>query len=165
MDIVTITKILNDLKKRKKLKDYAIFGAVGASFYMEPTYTKDIDIIVLADTDQDYVLVWRELSKYATKIKDFGFIIADTEIQILPTSISPLLKSALRNAKTIRIGRVTGKVVDREHLILLAMIANRQKDRFRAAILLEQANTNRLNTLLGRFDTDGTLKARLKSLR
>ena len=164
MNLIAIIKLLNDLKKKRKLRDYAIFGAVGASYYMEPTYTKDIDIIILADTDQDYIKVWRELSKYATKVKDFGFIISETEVQILPTSISSLLKSALRNAKIVRTGGIATKVVDKEHLILLALKANRPKDRFRAAILLEQVDASRLTSLLRRFDIDGTLKARLKRL-
>ena len=164
MNLVAIIKILNDLKRRKKIRDYAIFGAVGASFYVEPTYTKDIDIIVLADTDQDYVEAWKELRNHATRIKDFGFIIADTEVQILPTSVSPLLRSALINARVIRRGEITTKVVDKEHLILLTLKANRLKDRFRASMLLEQANTSRLNSLLRRFDTDGALKERLKGL-
>ena len=162
MNLVVVIKILNDLKRRKKLKDYAIFGAVGASYYMEPTYTKDIDIIVLADTDPEYI--WRELRNYATKVKDFGFIIADTEVQILPTSVSPLLESALRNAIVARTGGLTTRVVDREHLILLALRANRSKDRFRAHVMLEQANIERLDTLIRRFDIDGSLKERLNGL-
>jgi len=164
MNIVSIIKILNELKRKRKLKDYAVFGAIGASYYMEPIYTKDIDVLVLADTDQDYVKVWRELSKYAKKTKDFGFIIEQTEVQILPTSIHPMFKSALSSAKSVRTGGITTKVVDREHLILMFLRANRQKDRFKASILLPKANLPYLEQLLRRFDTDGTLRSRLKTL-
>lgn len=164
MNIVSIIKILNELKRKRKLKDYAIFGAIGASYYMEPIYTKDIDVLVLADTDEDYVRVWRELSKYAKKTKDFGFVIEQTEVQILPTSIHPMFKSALENAKSVRTGGITTKVVDREHLILMFLRANRQKDRFKASILLPQADLPYLEQLLRRFDTDGTLRSRIKTL-
>jgi len=164
MNIVSIIKVLNELKRKRKLKDYAIFGAIGASYYMEPIFTKDIDVLVLADTDEDYIRVWRELSKHAEKTKDFGFVIDQTEVQILPTSIHPMFKSALESAKSVKTGGITTKVVDREHLILMFLRANRQKDRFKASILLAKANQPYLEKLLRRFDTNGTLRSRLKTL-
>ena len=164
MNSLALFKILNDLKKRKKVKDYAIFGAVGASYYMESIFTQDIDILVLADTDNDYIKAWRELSKYAEKIKDFGFIIKGTEVQILPTSIHPLFADALVTAKKVRVGSTVTRVVDKEHLIIMFLRANRQKDRFKASILLKKSNAAYLHALLRRFDLDGTIRKRIKSL-
>lgn len=164
MNIVGIIKILNELKRKRKLKGYAIFGAVGATFYMEPVYTADIDVLVLADTDTDYINVWRELSKHAEKVLDFGFVISDTKVQILPSSISPLARDSLMTAKRVRVGTTTTRVVDREHLILLFLSANRQKDRFKASVLLEKPDIPYLNRLLKRFDTSGILRKRIKSV-
>ena len=164
MNIVSVAKVLNNLKKRKKLRNYAIFGAVGASYYIEPIYTSDVDILILSDTDQEYIQIWRELSKHAEKVRGFGFLINGTEVQILPTSVHPLFRSALVHAKALKTGGITTRVVDIEHLILLSLEANRPKDRFRARILLELADSSYLSKLLKEFDTDGILKERLGTL-
>jgi predicted nucleotidyltransferase len=164
LDVIAVVKILNNLKRQHKLKDYAIFGATAASYYMEPVYTEDIDVLVLASSDQEYITAWREISKYGERVKDFGFIIAQTEVQILPTSVHPLFEDSLRKARRIKVGGVNTKVVDREHLILMFLRANRIKDRFKASILLQDVNLTYLNELLERFDTDGKLKERVKSL-
>lgn len=158
-------RILNQLKRKRRLRGYAIFGAVAASYYMAPIYTDDIDVLVLADTDQEYISIWRELSQHAERTKGFGFIIAKTETQILPTSIDPLYENALRKAQLVRVGGVTTRIVDREHLILMALKANRSKDRFRALMLLEEADMVYLHSLLQRFDKDGSLEKGLKTLR
>lgn len=152
------------MKRTRKLKGYALFGAVAASYYMAPIYTDDVDVLVLAGTDLEYTMVWRELNRRAEKTKEFGFIIAGTEVQILPTSIGPLYESALLKAKSIRVGGVTVRVVDREHLILMLLKANRPKDRFKALTLLEGADLTYLHPLLRRFDEDGILEERLKTL-
>ena len=164
MNVIPVIKILNKLKQQHKLKDYAIFGAVASTYYMEPVYTDDIDILVLAELDSEYSKIWNALKEHATKVKSFGFIISDTEVQILPTLISPLYHDAVLKAKRIKVDGTIVKVVDKEHLILLAMMANRGKDRFRASVLLQTANIKYLNTLLKEFDKNGELKKRLSSL-
>lgn len=164
LDVISVIKILNELKKKHKLKDYAIFGAVAASYYMEPIYTQDLDILVLAQTDADYLSVWREIKKYSAEIKEFGFIINETEVQILPTSIDPLYEDAVKTGIKFKVNRITTKVVDIEHLILMALKANRVKDRFRAKILLEQSNFDYIDSLLRKFDKDEILKKRLSTL-
>ena len=82
-----------------------------------------------------------------------------------PYVFETLYESALQEAKLVRVGGVTTRIVDREHLILMALKANRSKDRFKALILLEKANIPYLDSLLRRFDRDGSLEARLKTLR
>lgn len=165
LDVEAVVRVLNQLKLRRKLKDYAIFGAVASTYYIEPIYTEDIDIIVYANTDLEYISIWRELAKFAQKKLDFGFIISDTKVQIQPISIHPLYESALKNAKVVRIGNIRTKLVDREHLILLALRAFRQKDIYKAGFLLKGANWDYLNLLLERFDEDGSLKQRLQRIQ
>lgn len=164
LDVEAVVKILNQLKVRRKLKDYAIFGAVASTYYIEPIYTEDIDIMVYARTDLEYISIWRELAKFAKKKLDFGFIISDTRVQIQPTSTHPIYESALRNAKVVRIGNIRTKIVDREHLILLALRASREKDIYKAGFLLKRADRDYLNLLLERFDADGSLKKRLQRI-
>jgi len=163
MNILTVIRVLNQLKSRHKLKDYAIFGAIGAAFYMEAINTLDLDVIVFASSDEEYGLIWQELSNYSTSFIDFGFIIEGTKVQVLPTNISPLHESAVKHAKAITVGGVKAKVVDKEHLIVLALIAWRPKNQIRAATLLKTANRLYLRRLIKEFD-DGTFSQKLKSV-
>ena len=164
LDVLSIVKVLNQLKRRRRLKDYAIFDAVASSYYIEPIYTADIDVIVFAEADLEYISIGRELAKFAQKKLDFGFVISDTKVQIQPSSIHPLYGSALKTAKSVRIGNTRTKIVNREHLILLHLRAFRDKDIYKARFLLKRADLSHLNLLLEGFDSDGSLKQRLQKI-
>jgi predicted nucleotidyltransferase len=162
MNILKVIHILDKLKTENKLKSYAIFGAVGASYYMEPVYTNDVDIIVFSESDSDYIIIWNELKKYAQKIETFGFRIDNTEVQIFPSTISSLFQDSLKTAKNIKVDGTFVRVVDKEHLILLFLSAGRQRDKFKASILLETADLKYLKSLLERFDKDDKIKNTIK---
>jgi len=164
MNITNVIRELNKLKQRKILKDYALFGAVASSYYMYPVFTDDIDVIVLADTDSDYIKIWNELKLKSEKIVDFTFIIKGTKLQIFPTSVSPLYKDAITNAQKVKVDNLVTKIALKEHLIMLFLTANRGKDQYKAKILLETANVKYLNNLLRRFD-NGTIAQRIKALQ
>ena len=165
MNIINVIRLMNRLKKTKKIADYAIFGAVGASYYIPAVTTMDVDLLVLAQTDADYIKTWRELNKYAEKVMDFGFVIDDTPVQLLPTSVSPIFADALKTATKVKTGGLTTKVVDREHLIVMFLKANRPKDRQKASIMLNGADMAYLEKLLGDFDDTGEIRKRLETLR
>ncbi|MEK7354202.1 MAG: hypothetical protein AABZ77_06835, partial [Chloroflexota bacterium] len=135
-----------------------------ASYYTVPIYTDDIDIIVLASTDSDYVKVYREINEFSSQTDTFSFLISGLKVQILPTSISDLYADSLQTAKQLKTEGITTRVVDKEHLILLALLANRPKDRYRVMLLIPLADRSYLNSLLRRFDSNGTLKKRLDEL-
>jgi hypothetical protein len=40
-------KIMNELKKEKLIKDYAVGGAIGALKWVEPFFTRDLDIFII----------------------------------------------------------------------------------------------------------------------
>lgn len=164
LDVISVVKIFNHLKVKKRVRDYAIFGAVASTFYIEPIFTDDIDIIVFAETHLEYISIGRELAKLATRKLDFGFIIADTKVQIQPTSIHPLNGSALINARPIRIGNIRTKIVDREHLILLHLRAFGDKDVYKARLLLRKADWKYLDSLIERFDKNGSLRQKLQKI-
>jgi predicted nucleotidyltransferase len=164
VDVTGVIRVLNQLKRQRRIRDYAIFGAVASAYYMEAISTVDVDVIIAADTDLEYAKARRSLANMGDKAKDFGVIVAGTEVRLQPTSISPLYESALKHAKAISVGGVRTKIVDREHLILLALRANRPKDRVRASILLLNADRSHLERLLEEFDTDGKIKALIATL-
>ena len=56
MSFADAVRVLNVLKRRRVIRDYALIGAVAATAYMEPMFTEDLDIIVLADTSDTLIL-------------------------------------------------------------------------------------------------------------
>ncbi len=40
-------EIINELKSKKLIDDYAIGGGIGALFYIEPFLTYDLDIFII----------------------------------------------------------------------------------------------------------------------
>lgn len=157
---------LNQWKKQGILRDYVVFGAVAATAYMEPVFTEDLDVIVLADTDAEYLSVFRKVARLATGQEGMHYLIGGVPVQMLPTTTHPLYRDTLETAEKTRIGDVRVKVPSREHLMLLYLQAFRAKDHFRILQLLQNADEGKLNTLLERFDDQTkTLAARLQDLR
>ena len=83
-------RILNSLRRRRVLKSYVLIGAVGATAYMEPVSTEDLDIIVLVDTDEEYLEVFRRLGTFAEGHEGMHHILGGVPVQIFPTTIKPL---------------------------------------------------------------------------
>ncbi len=52
----TTLKVLNDLEREGVMSRYAIGGAMGATFYIEPLLTFDLDIFVILPQSQSGLL-------------------------------------------------------------------------------------------------------------
>ena len=63
MPFAHTVRTLNGFKRRKVIKDYVLIGAVAATAYMEPVFTEDLDIIVLAGTDEEYLHTFRRIAE------------------------------------------------------------------------------------------------------
>ena len=158
---------LNRLKQRHVLRDYVVIGAVAATAYMEPVFTEDIDIIVLVDTDEEYLQTFRPIIEQAEGVEGMHHIIGGVPVQVFPSTVMPLYRDAVENGRKVRIGTTRAKVATAEHLVLLYLLSNRQRDRIRIRYLLDGGiDEEWLNSLLGRFDdAEQTLAARLAELR
>jgi len=75
---------LNDLRKKGVIKDYAIAGGYATSYYLEPAYTYDLDILVLLDNEEDYHSLYGYFRRQGNKIEDIYIFIDDTPVQFLP---------------------------------------------------------------------------------
>lgn len=157
---------LNQWKKQGVLRDYVLFGAVAATAYMEPVFTEDLDVIILVDTDAEYLDTFRKVAQLAQGQEGMHYLIGGVPVQLFPTTSQPLYRDTLETAQKTSIGDVRVKVPSRGHLILLYLQAFRAKDHFRILQLLEHADEGKLNALLERFDDQAkTLAARLQNLR
>ena len=166
MAFIDAVAALNDFKRRRVIRDYAIIGAVAATAYMEAMSTADLDVIILTDTDEEYRHTFRIISEHSEGQEGMHQILGGVPIQVFPSTLMPLYRDTLENARKLRIGNMRAKVAKLEHLILLGLLANREQDHLRIRRLFRDADLDRLSRLLERFDdAEKTLASRLQNLR
>ena len=133
---------------------YAVGGAVGAAFYLEPVATLDVDIFVLFEPAR-LILSLSPIYEACTKL---GYQAAGDAIQIegwpvqfLPAS-QPLQAEAVREAVTRESAGLTTRVMTAEHLMAIALQTGRAKDHARLVMFVEAgvAEMNRFREILFR---------------
>jgi len=93
-------------------------------------------------------------------------VLGGVPVQLFPSTVMPLYRDVVENARQIRIANLRAKVATAEHLILLYLLANRDRDRLRIRYLTRNVDEVRLQALLERFDdSEKTLTSRLEGLR
>jgi predicted nucleotidyltransferase len=166
MSFVDAIRILNRLKQRRVIRGYVVIGAVVATAYMEPILTEDLDIIVLVDTDEEYIRTFRRVGESADAMEGMHFVLGGVPVQMFPSTTKPLYRDALENARDTRIGGLRVKLASPEHLLVLYLEAFREKDHHRIRTLLPQSRSDHIRRLLEKFDDgDGRLASRLQTLR
>ena len=157
---------LNKLKRSGVMRDLALIGAVAATVYIEPMFTEDADALVLVDSDDEYLDVFRRVGEAAQAMQGMHYVFDDVPVQLLPTTTMPLYRDALDKARTARIGNMRVKVATPEHLVVMSLQAFRPKDQVRIPLLLAVSDDATLDALIERFDDgQGTLAKRIRSLR
>lgn len=165
MGLLAALETLNGLKKRGVIRDYAIGGGYAVNYYSEPSYTYDLDVLVLLRSDADYHALYKHFREAGNRIENIYIMIGDLPVQFLPSYISPLFHEAVRKARRITVGGVPSKVVGVEHLIALLLVSFRPKDRIHIIELLQLANKPLLDELLRRLEDEKTpLRQRLGRL-
>jgi len=149
-------QILNELKRKKIISEYAIGGGVATLVYVEPILTYDIDIFVVIKTKGPITL----LSPIYNYLKSIGYdqwvgehiIIEGHHVQFIPAD--QLETEAVLYAKIKIYPGTRVKVVAPEYLIALFLRAGRSKDKIKAKMLLDQAKINmtKLMRILRKYD-------------
>jgi hypothetical protein len=135
-------QILNELEQNGAMSRYAIGDAMGATFYVEPILTFDLDIFVLLPQTRGGLLtltgLYDALRAKGYVEEDECMLIEGVPVQFLP-AYNELLEQALQGAgDTIYEGTFT-RVLRAEHLVAICVQTGRDKDRQRARLLYEQA--------------------------
>src|SRR5437660_9375291 len=91
MSIRDVIATVNEMEKDGVIERYAIGGAVGATFYLEPVSTLDVDIFVSFKPDPGGLLIspkpiFDYLSSLGYTMKGEYVMIADWPVQILAPS-------------------------------------------------------------------------------
>jgi len=140
-------RVMNELKEKGLIKDYAIGGAIAALRWTEPFFTQDLDVFVILEeeTEERGLIVLSPIYEY---LKERGYVWKGHWIMIegIPVDIfpaDPLEKEAIAEAEEIEYEGVKTKVLTPEYLIALFLKAGREKDKRKIDLLLEQAEVDR----------------------
>jgi len=104
-------KIINELKKKKLIKDYAIGGGIAALFYIEPFLTYYLDIFVILpskEINKKKLILLSPIFEYLAS-KGYSWrgehiIIEGIPVQFIPAD--PLEEEAIKNAKEIKLSLI-----------------------------------------------------------
>jgi len=136
---------------------YAIGGAMGATFYVEPLLTFDLDVFVILPQTSGGLLT---LAPLYEALRQRGYAeegdcvnIEGVPVQFLP-AYNALLEEALAEAVETPYEQTGTRVLRPEHLAAICVQTGREKDRQRVRVLLEQAalDTAYLDTVLTRHN-------------
>jgi hypothetical protein len=135
-------RVLNELVEVGVLEQYAIGGAIGALFYVEPFLTEDLDVFCLVASSASaltpFASLYEELKRRAYMFEGEFMSIEGVPVQFLPAS-TPLLVDALAAAVAMSFGQTAARVMRPEYLAAIALQTGRDKDYARVDLLLRQA--------------------------
>lgn len=138
---------INNMQTDGVITRYAIGGAVGATFYLEPAATLNLDTFVELPGESSGPLVslppiYKHLKMRGGKVKDEYIVIGGWPVQfILPSD--ELQREAIELAVETVVEGVTTRVMRAEHLIAIALRVGRPKDHTRILQFLEQECVDR----------------------
>lgn len=142
MAIKEALEVINRMQADGVIGKYAIGGAVGATFYIEPSATVDLDVFVeLPNAAPGKLVSLAPLYKYlisrGCKAEGEYIVIGGWPVQFLPIS-NDLEGEALEQARKTEVEGVSTRVMTAEHLAAIALRTGRAKDRSRILQMLEQ---------------------------
>lgn len=101
------------------IERYAIGGAVGATFYIEPNAAQDVDVFVVFNQPSTALVTRAPIYAYFTRrgavVQDEHLIISDWPVQFLPAT-TPLVDEALSLAVQMHVEGQSVAVISQEHL-------------------------------------------------
>ena len=146
--------VINDMVADGVIENYAVAGAIGAMFYVEPFSTKDPYVFILTPEDQ-LVLEIPGLNylknRGYTELRNEGIVIEGWPVQFMPVA-NALEREAYENAQAKDVEWVRIRVVLPEHLVAIVLQVGRLKDLARVDMFLSQQGVDleALNDILKR---------------
>ena len=155
---------LNSLKQAGVIEDYAIGGAIAASFYIEAVNTEDVDAFLFMSPSEGALLL--TLTPIYDALKKLGGIVekeyvrfGEWPIQILP-AYKPLIEEAIKNAASVKYGDIPTRIFTAEFLCVIALDTGRLKDYYRVASFIEQqqVDMNKLRKMVTQYGLEARTK-------
>jgi hypothetical protein len=137
-----VFRLLNEMVRDGAIPNYAIGGAIGAVFYVEPFATQDVDVFVLMETETSGLVTtipgWSYLNDRGfTDVRGDAIVVDDWPVQFIPVS-DELEAEAYLNAATFEFEGEPVRVMLAEHLVAIMLKTGRLKDRARVQMFLSQ---------------------------
>jgi hypothetical protein len=149
-------EVINRMQADGVIGKYAIGGAVGATFYLEPSATLDIDVFVsLHKSGTSELLTVSPIYEYLTarghKTEGECVVIEGWPVQFLPPT-DALGEEALAQAVETEVESVRTWVMSAEHLVAIALNTGRAKDFSRILQFIESGvlDAGKLDAILRR---------------
>jgi hypothetical protein len=138
---------INQMYADGVVSKYAIGGAVGATFYLEPAATLDVDIFVTLPKGPGGLLlslspIYEYLKARGGTVEDEHIAIGGWPVQFLPAN-GELELEALAEAVPTKVEDVETWVMTAEHLAAIALRTGRPKDHNRILQFIEQGAVDR----------------------
>ena len=138
---------VNQMQADGVIGKYAIGGAVGATLYLEPAATLDVDIFVMLPAAPGSLLlsltpIYNYLKARGGTVQDEHIVIGGWPVQFLPPS-SNLEREAVAESVPVTVENVTTWVMSAEHLVAIALCTGRAKDHIRILQFIEQEAVDR----------------------
>lgn len=140
------------------IEHYAIGGAVGATFYLEPMATLDVDVFIAFSECSETLIaslspIFDYLKAHGGKMEGEYVVVAGWPVQFLPAS-GPLLEEALTQAIEKPLADTSVLIFTAEHLAAIALQTGRAKDKARLLQFVETGvlDLTRFKEILTRHD-------------
>ena len=156
MRLKEVFAAINAMQRDGIIERYAIGGAVGATFYLEPIATVDVDVFVSFKPIPGQMTISPQpifdyLKARGTQVEGEYLVIAGWPVQFLPPT-SPLVEEALGETQEVDVEGEPAFVFSAEHLAAIALQTGRAKDKARLAQFVEAGvlDADRLADILSR---------------
>jgi len=139
--IEEVLRTVNQMKNDGVLERYAIGGAVGATFYLEPVSTLDVDIFIEVHTKPGSSIIsldpiFSYLRERGCKMEGEYIVVSGWPVQFLPPT-GPLIEEALARPVEVDIEGIPARVFTAEYLAAIALQTGRAKDKARLLQFIE----------------------------
>ena len=136
-----IFALINQMELDGVIGRYAIGGAVGSIFWLEPITTKDIDVFVALPTSPDGTLltlgpIYEYLLARGFQPQGQFIMIENWAVEFVPPG-TPLVDEALAQAVERDVNGVATRVFTAEHLAAICLQVGRAKDHDRISRFIE----------------------------
>ena len=137
--------MLNEMQRAGVIRNYALFGAVAQMRYTEPVATLDADVLVAVPApDRLDALsgIYEFCAARGYRPEGEAIRVGAWPAQFVPV-FSPLTEEAVEQAATADFEGVAFRVVQADHLAVIALSVGRAKDFTRILALLESGSASR----------------------
>jgi hypothetical protein len=152
-------QIVEELKRARVIEDYAVAGAVGALFYVEPFATLDIDFLLDLPSSENLLIslepihAWLRMRGYSEFDDQGNIVIEKWPVQFLPVN-DALSGEALARAQYLPFDETLNvRVLSPEYLAAESLKVGRPKDLGRISQLTasDEFDSDRFLDLVHRF--------------